>query len=123
MAKILGEPKHHLVRIFGNLRGAKAKKATDASAAGSRVNSDELEKLKADISAILKDRTKRQMFMEMLLKSGKEKVTKAQKISETISNVDGAILSLKPAVDIVLQIPQAAPVALLWAGICVGRGN
>lgn len=91
-----------------------------ASAAGISDNSTELEKLRADISAKLKDRTRRQMFMKMLVENGKAKVAKAQMISETLGNITGTILSIKPAVDVVLQIPQVAPAALPWAGICVG---
>lgn len=92
----------------------------DATAINTNNNPAELEKLKADISAKLQDPNKRQRFMGMLVENGKARISKAEKISERIGNVAGTILSIKPVVDIVLQIPQAAPAALPWAGICVG---
>ncbi|KAH7124444.1 hypothetical protein EDB81DRAFT_912856, partial [Dactylonectria macrodidyma] len=103
------------VLILDKLEDVMAKKATNAS-----VTTNTLDELRADISAKLKDQSMRQTHMEMLVEKGKNKVEKAWKISETIGDVAGTILSAKPAADIVLQIPQAAPAALPWAGVCLG---
>jgi hypothetical protein len=107
-------------------------KPTDTSAAGAGdVSSDEDPKVKKptgvsiaeviDISTELKDRTKRQMYMEKLVKQGQAKVAKASKFTKGVGAVADTILSVKPFVDLVLQnTPQAAPAALPWAGVCVG---
>jgi hypothetical protein len=112
VSTMLDEPRGHMAMIINRIKEATSLKASKDPA--------EREKLEADVSAKLENPAKRQEFMEMLVENGKAKVSKALKVSETIGNVAGTILSIKPAVDIVLQIPQAAPAALPWAGICVG---
>jgi hypothetical protein len=102
-----------------------AEKATNAPAFEVTDGSAELEKrkavLSAEISAELKDRTRRQMHLEKLVKQGQAKVAKASKVTKGIGAVTETILSIKSFVDPILQnIPQAAPAALPWAGICVG---
>jgi hypothetical protein len=74
-----------------------------------------------NISAKLKDRTKRRELLEMLMKNGKKRVEMQVKISAGVGNVAETILKVKPFMeDIVLKIPQASPAALPWAGVCIG---
>lgn len=109
------------------------KKATDISAAASSDVSVENQNLKAqratdtstagaiDISAKLKDRTKRQEYMEKLVEKGKAKVDKTSKFSKAVGDVAQIILKAQPMIDLAIQnIPQAAPAALPWAGVCMG---
>ncbi len=75
----------------------------------------------ADMTAELEDATKRQAAMERLVKEGRAKVMKVSKISKGVADFAQAILSVKPVIDLALQnIPQAAPAALPWAGVCIG---
>jgi hypothetical protein len=88
----------------------KAEKTTNASNAKT-----------IDISVELQDRTKRQMYMEKLLENGQAKIRKASKMTKIVGAVAETVLSVKPVIDLAIQnIPQAAPAALPWAGVCVG---
>ncbi|RYP17409.1 hypothetical protein DL765_004539 [Monosporascus sp. GIB2] len=74
-----------------------------------------------DFSAKLKDPTARQMHMRELVQKGQEKISKASRITTGVGEVAGFILSAKEMVDLVLRgVPQAAPAALPWAGVCLG---
>ncbi|KAJ3489330.1 hypothetical protein NLG97_g6016 [Lecanicillium saksenae] len=86
----------------------------------STTGASELDQLAAGILAKLKDPTKRQLFLEMLVTSGKARVKKTERVSKAAGYVAEKVLFLKPAMEVVLQIPQAAPAALPWAGICLG---
>ena len=68
----------------------------------------------------LKHRTHRLEYMAKFVKEGQDKVARASKIMQRVGKVAGAILEAKPVTDIVLQVPQAAPAALPWAGVCLG---
>ncbi|KAI3337073.1 hypothetical protein HD806DRAFT_26405 [Xylariaceae sp. AK1471] len=75
----------------------------------------------ADLSAKLKDPTTRQMHMRELVQKGQEKISKASRITNGVGEVADFILSAKTMIDTVLQsVPQAAPAALPWAGVCLG---
>lgn len=102
------------------LKVLKAKKASDTSTARASDVPAKRKDLKAKILDELEDPAKRQMHMEKLVIEGQAKVDKASKIMKRVGDFAQAILQAKPAVDIVLQIPQAAPAALPWAGVCVG---
>jgi len=111
----------------------KDEKATDTSATGASDASVENKDLKAkkaadtstaeviDISAELKDPTKRQEYMKKLVIKGKAKVENASKISKAVGDIAESFLKAKPMIDLAIQnIPQAAPAALPWAGVCMG---
>lgn len=65
------------------------------------------------------DRTQRQEYLEKLVAKGKTKVATTVKVSNVVGNIADALLRTKPAVDLALTIPQAAPAALPWAGVCL----
>ncbi|RYO82755.1 hypothetical protein DL764_009559 [Monosporascus ibericus] len=74
-----------------------------------------------DVSAKLKDPTSRQKHMRELVQKGQEKISKASSITTGVGEVADFILSAKEMVDLVLRgVPQAAPAALPWAGVCLG---
>jgi hypothetical protein len=80
-----------------------------------------LELSAADVSAKLKDPTTRQIYMRELVQKGQEKIFKASGITTGVGEVADFILSAKEMVDLVLRsVPQAAPAALPWAGVCLG---
>ncbi|KAI1737775.1 WD40-repeat-containing domain protein [Xylaria scruposa] len=63
----------------------------------------------------------RQQNMMELVKRGLERVEKASKITTKVGSIAGFILSSKGIVDLTIQaVPQAAPAALPWAGVCLG---
>ena len=75
----------------------------------------------ADARAKLEDPTTRQKHMKELVQKGQEKISKASRITAGVGDVADFILSAKEMVDLVLQsVPQAAPAALPWAGVCLG---
>ncbi|KAK5635838.1 hypothetical protein RRF57_011550 [Xylaria bambusicola] len=60
-------------------------------------------------------------YMRELVKRGKERVEKASKIATKVSSVANFILSSRGIIDFTLKaVPQAAPAALPWAGVCLG---
>ncbi len=75
----------------------------------------------SDIAKIVAEPSQRQIHMQRLVKAGQAKVANASKITKGIGDFVEAILKVKPIVDLAIQgIPQAAPAALPWAGVCVG---
>ena len=68
----------------------------------------------------LKHRSHRLEYMTRFVKEGQDKVARASKRMQRVGKVADAILEAKPVTDIVLQVPQAAPAALPWAGVCLG---
>ncbi|KAJ2997492.1 hypothetical protein NUW58_g638 [Xylaria curta] len=69
----------------------------------------------------MKDPIKRQKHMRELVQKGQQRIEKASKIATKVGGVADFILSSKGMVDLTLQsVPQAAPAALPWAGICLG---
>ncbi len=69
----------------------------------------------------LKDPSQRQAHMQKLVQEGQARVAKASKITKGVGDFVEAILKVKPMADLAFQgIPQAAPVALPWAGVCLG---
>jgi hypothetical protein len=82
---------------------------------------EQLDADSTDVTTELDDPSKRQILMERLVKEGKSKIEKAAKVTKGVGDFVDAILSIKPAVDFAIKnIPQAAPAALLWAGVCAG---
>lgn len=74
-----------------------------------------------DIAAKLKDPSQRQIYMQKLVKEGREKVAKTSKITKGVGDFVDTVLKVKPIVDFAIQsTPQAAPAALPWAGVCIG---
>lgn len=71
-----------------------------------------------EISNVLKDRCKRKEYMTILVRQGKEKVSRTSKIMAGLGAVAEFILSATEMIDLAVQnIPQAA---LPCAGICIG---
>jgi len=69
----------------------------------------------------LEDPDKRQIFMKELVEEGKAKVAKVSKITKGVGDFAAAVLSVKPILDLAINnIPQAAPAAIPWAGVCAG---
>lgn len=109
------------VLLEERLKVFKTKGATRTPIVKSSEISDELKKLRDEISAELKDRAKRQTYMEKLLLEGRAKIAKTSKITKGISDFAEAVLMVKPMGDFIIQnTPQAAPAALPWAGVCFG---
>ncbi|KAK4232915.1 hypothetical protein C8A03DRAFT_39421, partial [Achaetomium macrosporum] len=74
-----------------------------------------------DLSARLGNPTNRQKHMRELVEKGQEKISRASRITTGVGEVADFILKAKKMVDLVLQsVPQAAPAALPWAGVCLG---
>jgi hypothetical protein len=73
-----------------------------------------------EISAKLNDRTERKEYLNKMLIKGQEKVKKTSQFSKILGGVAEGILKLQPVMNIVTSIPQAAVVALPWAGVCIG---
>ncbi|KAF2665945.1 hypothetical protein BT63DRAFT_458310 [Microthyrium microscopicum] len=76
-----------------------------------------------EISAKLNKRSERQRYMEDLVASGKARIEKSSKVSKVVGDVANGILVLKPVMEIVLKVPQAAPAALPWAGMLGNPGK
>jgi hypothetical protein len=74
-----------------------------------------------NVAVELEDPSRRQIHMQKLVKEGQAKVRKASKITKGVGDFVDTVLKIKPMVDFTIQsIPQAAPAALPWAGVCIG---
>ena len=61
------------------------------------------------------------MHMGESVQKGREKISIVSSITAGVGEVADFILSANKMVDLVLQsVPQAAPTALPWAGVCLG---
>jgi hypothetical protein len=103
-----------LAEVLVNERLGDHKAKNSASAKAERKN------LKDRILEELRDRSQRQAHLNRLVKDGREKFSKPAKLIDGLDAFAQAVLSIKPGVDLALQIPQAAPAALPWAGVCIG---
>ncbi|KAJ3579376.1 hypothetical protein NPX13_g1192 [Xylaria arbuscula] len=71
--------------------------------------------------AVMKDPVMRQEVMRQLVRKGQERISSVYKITTKMSDAAGLVLSVRGLVDLTLQsVPQAAPAALPWAGVCIG---
>ncbi|KAI1170278.1 WD40-repeat-containing domain protein [Nemania sp. FL0916] len=62
----------------------------------------------------------RQNYMRELVKKGRERIENTSKITTKVGSIADFILSSKGIVDLTIQaLPQAAPAALPWAGVCL----
>ncbi|GAP84539.1 putative NACHT and WD40 domain protein [Rosellinia necatrix] len=67
-----------------------------------------------------KDQTERYRYMRELVKRGRERIETAPKITSKVGSIADFVLSSKGIVDLTIQaVPQAAPAALPWAGVCL----
>jgi hypothetical protein len=73
-----------------------------------------------DVSAEIHDKANRQELLKLLLKNGQVKAKSMTKFANGVGVVANTILSVKPIGDFIVTIPQAAPAALPWAGVCAG---
>ncbi|KAK5055224.1 hypothetical protein LTR84_012974 [Exophiala bonariae] len=73
-----------------------------------------------ELSAKLNKKVDRQAYMAQLVKTGKSKIERSSKVSLVVGTLAGGILKLQPLIDVVMAVPQAAPAAIPWAGVCVG---
>ena len=101
-------------------RRKEARNVTDPSAANAKDDPAVRKAINAKILDELKVRDNRPKYMGEFVKEGQEKVAKASKRTVRVGAIANLILKAKPVADIVLQIPQAAPAALPWAGVCIG---
>ncbi|KAI2637532.1 hypothetical protein GGS21DRAFT_489313 [Xylaria nigripes] len=68
----------------------------------------------------LKDPIKRQEYMRELVLNGQKKMSQLATVTTKVGEIADFILFFKPVVDQILQsLPQAAPAALPWAGVCL----
>lgn len=67
----------------------------------------------------LEDRSQRHELLARFVKEGQERV-KLSKTVERAGSFADAIMWLAPILNVVLQIPHAAPAAIPWAGVLVG---
>ena len=89
----------------------------------SEKSSESLDELRLDVSdtATKRKGLSRQIHMQKLVKEGQARIAKTSRITAGVGNFVEAILKVKPMVDLAIQnVPQAAPAALPWAGICAG---
>ena len=104
------------------LKEMKAKGTSETpSSEPAKLSKPNIEKIKAGFAAELKERAKRQEHMQKFVKDGQERFAKGWKVAAAVGGVAQAVLSAKPVVDLVLNsVPQAAPAAIPWAGVCIG---
>ncbi|KAJ8129608.1 hypothetical protein O1611_g4022 [Lasiodiplodia mahajangana] len=74
-----------------------------------------------DLPDEMNNQVERQKYMRELVKRGRERIERASKITTKVGSIADFILSSKGIVDLTIQaVPQAAPAALPWAGVCLG---
>ncbi|KAI0411466.1 WD40-repeat-containing domain protein [Xylaria grammica] len=69
----------------------------------------------------MEDPKRRQEYMGELVRKGQERIKRASRVATKVGSFADFVLSSKGIVDLTLKaVPQAAPAALPWAGVCLG---
>lgn len=75
----------------------------------------------SDLVAEMKDPLQRQKNRRELIQNGQRRISNVSKMTTKVGEIADYILKSKGIVNLTLQsVPQAAPAALPWAGVCLG---